>query len=97
MNEIGIETARRQLGEIADRARFTGQPTLLTRKDRPAAVVVNVDWYELALSFIGVGDAAKLSAFIEELADATPDQHRELAEAIRQAAAVITGTAEAGQ
>ena len=52
MDEIGIETARRQLGEIADRARFTGQPTLLTRKDRPAAVVVNVDWYEQALSFM---------------------------------------------
>ena len=53
MDEIGIEQARNQLGEIADRARFTGHATLLTRKGKPAAVIVAADWYEAAISFIG--------------------------------------------
>lgn len=53
MDQVGIERARNLLGEIVDRARFTGQPTLLTRQGKPAAVVVNADWYESAISFIG--------------------------------------------
>jgi len=48
-----LEEARPQLGEIVDRARFTGEATLLTRKGKPAGVIVNADWYEAALSFIG--------------------------------------------
>ena len=39
---------------------------------------------------VDVADAGKLAALIEDLAEATPEQHRELAGAIRQAAAVIT-------
>jgi hypothetical protein len=39
---------------------------------------------------VDVADAGKLAALVEDLADATPEQHRELADAIRQAAAVIT-------
>jgi prevent-host-death family protein len=53
MDEISIEAARPKLGEIVDRARFTGQPTQITRTGKPAAVVVNADWYESAISFIG--------------------------------------------
>lgn len=53
MDEIGIERARNLLGEIVDRARFTGRSTLITRQGRPAAAIVNADWYESALSFIG--------------------------------------------
>jgi hypothetical protein len=40
--------------------------------------------------YVPSGDAGELAALIEELADATPEQHRELAAAIRQAAADIT-------
>ena len=43
---------------------------------------------------VDVRDSGKLAALVEQLADATPDQHRELADAIRKAAADIT---EAGQ
>ena len=43
---------------------------------------------------VDVHDSGKLAAFVEQLADATPEQHRELADAIRKAAADIT---EAGQ
>jgi len=39
---------------------------------------------------VDAGDSGKLAALVEQLAGATPDQHRELAAAIRQAAAVIT-------
>ncbi len=52
MDEIGIELARNQLGEIVDRARFTGEATLLTRKGKPAAVVISVEWYEQAKALI---------------------------------------------
>jgi prevent-host-death family protein len=55
MDEMGIEQARNQLGEIVDRARFTGEATLLTRKGKPAAVVVPVDWYERAKATIEAG------------------------------------------
>ena len=40
-------------------------------------------------------DAGQLAGLVELLADATPDQHRELAAAIRMAAADITN--EAGE
>jgi prevent-host-death family protein len=45
MDEIGIERARNMLGEIVERARLAEQPTRLTRHGKPAAVVVNADWY----------------------------------------------------
>ena len=41
---------------------------------------------------VGVRYAENLAVIIEQLATATPDQHRELAAVIRQAAADITGT-----
>lgn len=34
-----------QLGEIIDRARIAGLPTLITRQGKPAAVVVGYDWH----------------------------------------------------
>jgi prevent-host-death family protein len=56
MEQIGIEDARRQLGEIVDRARFTDQPTLITRQGKPAAVVVGAESYEAMLGLLA--DAA---------------------------------------
>jgi len=50
---MSIEAARAKLGEVVDRVRFTGQPVRITRNATPAAVVVNLDWYELAISLIG--------------------------------------------
>jgi hypothetical protein len=49
---------------------------------------------ETGLVSIRADEAADLAALIEHLAEATPDQHRELAAAIRKAAAGIT---EGGQ
>ena len=48
MEQVSIEEARRGLGEIVDRARLAYQPTLITRQGKPAAVVVNLQWYEKA-------------------------------------------------
>jgi prevent-host-death family protein len=46
MEQIGIEEARRQLGEIVDRARLAGTPTTITRQGKPAAVIVPFEWYK---------------------------------------------------
>jgi prevent-host-death family protein len=56
MEAIGLEEARRTLGEIVERARLTDQVTLITRNGKPAAVVVNADSYEAMLGTIA--DAA---------------------------------------
>lgn len=53
MDEIGIEKARNQLGEIIDRARLAEKPTRITRQGKPAAVVVSARWYDAALKYIG--------------------------------------------
>lgn len=45
MEEIGIEAARTGLGEIVEQARLGHFHTLITRFGKPAAVVVNVEWY----------------------------------------------------
>lgn len=45
MEQVSIEQARLKLGEIVDRARLADQATLITRQGKPAAVVVNVEWY----------------------------------------------------
>jgi hypothetical protein len=48
---------------------------------------LDAEWPHLRLDLRG---AESLAAIVELLADATPDQHRELAAAIRQGAADIT-------
>jgi prevent-host-death family protein len=45
MEQISLDQARRTLGEIVDRARLTGQATLITRQGKAAAIVINVDRY----------------------------------------------------
>jgi prevent-host-death family protein len=53
VREIGLEDARRQLGEIVDRARLADQHTLITRQGKPGAVVVSAEWYEQAQALVG--------------------------------------------
>jgi prevent-host-death family protein len=57
MEEIGLEEARRTLGEIVDRARLAQQHTLITRQGKPAAVVVAPDWYEQARALVAASAA----------------------------------------
>jgi prevent-host-death family protein len=53
MESLSIEDARRQLGELVDRARLAGEPTLIMRYRKPVAVVVSADWYERAAAALG--------------------------------------------
>jgi prevent-host-death family protein len=62
MEAVSIETARRTLGEIVDKARLAGQPTLVTRQGKRAAVVVSADWYERAKAAIEGEDGEELAA-----------------------------------
>jgi len=55
MESLSIEDARRQLGELVDRARLAGEPTLIMRYRKPAAVIVSADWYERANKALGGG------------------------------------------
>jgi prevent-host-death family protein len=45
---VSIEAARHTLGDLVDLARFTGEPTVIARYRRPAAVLVSVEWFERA-------------------------------------------------
>ena len=53
MESLSIEDARRQLGELVDRARLAGEPTLIMRYRKPVAVVVSAEWYERAAAALG--------------------------------------------
>lgn len=48
MVRVQIEEGRRTLGELVDRARLAGEPTLIMRHRKPGAVLVPVGWYEEA-------------------------------------------------
>lgn len=63
MEEISIEDARRQLGEIVDRARLGGEHAIITRQGKPAAAVVGYDWLRGVAALIE--DAAALEEYRE--------------------------------
>ena len=54
---VTLEDGRRTLGELIDRARLAGAPTMITRYGKPGAVVVNADWYEEATAALADGPA----------------------------------------
>ena len=52
MESYGIEEARHQLGELAERVRLNGEHIALTRYGKTAVVLVPVDWHEQAETLI---------------------------------------------
>lgn len=48
MQSVNIEEARRTLGDLVDRARLVGEPTLIMRYNKPAAVLVSAEWHSRA-------------------------------------------------
>ena len=50
MEKVQIEQARKTLGELVDRARLAGEPTMILRNRKPGAVLVPVGWFEEASS-----------------------------------------------
>ena len=59
VQSASIETARASLGEVVDRARFSGEPTTVTRNGKPAAVVVSHEWFERATAALASGEPAQ--------------------------------------
>jgi prevent-host-death family protein len=57
MEQVSIEEARRTLGDLVDRARMTGEPTMITRYGKPGAVLVSADEYQRILGPDGPGTA----------------------------------------
>jgi prevent-host-death family protein len=56
MRDMGIEEARRALGDIIDRARLLDEPTTITRQGKPAAVIVPIEWYQQVKGLLENGE-----------------------------------------
>jgi prevent-host-death family protein len=56
---VQIEEARKVLGELVDRARLAGEPTMIVRYRKPAAVLVPIGWFEEAAELMAAaGDGS---------------------------------------
>ncbi|MER5461623.1 type II toxin-antitoxin system Phd/YefM family antitoxin [Streptomyces sp. NPDC002668] len=62
--EMGISDARANMTEVISEVRLLGRPVVLTRREKPQAVLVSVDFYEQA-----VADHRVLNAVYEALGD----------------------------
>lgn len=50
---MGVSDARANLTEVIARARLRDERIVLTRRDKPQAVLVSYDFYERALAALG--------------------------------------------
>lgn len=48
--EMGVSDARANMTEVIAEVRLLGQPVVLTRRDKPQAVLVSVGFFEQALA-----------------------------------------------
>lgn len=56
--EMGISDARANMTEVIAEVRLLGTPVVLTRRDKPQAVLVSVAWFEQAKTHRRVAEAA---------------------------------------
>ena len=70
-----LAKARAHLGEVVDRARHGGQPTVLTDHGKPAAVVIPHEMYENYRRLQAEEDERAILAAIAQV-DATPRSGR---------------------
>jgi prevent-host-death family protein len=76
---MGISDARANMTEVIAEVRLLGHPVVLTRREKPQAVLVSVDFYEQART-----DRAELQAIKDYLADlASRDQTEAVASGLR--------------
>lgn len=68
MRTVGLEEARASLGDLIDVARLAGEPTLITRYGRTAAVIVSESWYREAEELLA-GRSAHTPAVRREATD----------------------------
>jgi len=50
---MGVSDARANMTEVIAEVRLLGRSVVLTRRDKPQAVLVPVDWYERAKRALG--------------------------------------------
>ena len=88
MKQVSIEKARAKLGDIVDRARYTGEATVITRHGKPAATVAPIlndgtlrELAEFRALAGRSGDNSEVRAAIGDLLDIigrlTADMHEE--------------------
>lgn len=51
---MGVSEARANLTEVIAKVRLLGERVVLTRRDKPQAVLVSPDWYERAKKALAV-------------------------------------------
>ncbi|MFJ1667415.1 type II toxin-antitoxin system Phd/YefM family antitoxin [Streptomyces bottropensis] len=52
---MGLSEARANLTEVIAKVRLLGQSVVLTRRDKPQAVLVSHEWYERAKDALAKG------------------------------------------
>lgn len=50
---MGVSDARANLTEVIAKVRLLGQQVVLTRRDKPQAVLVSPEWYDRARAALG--------------------------------------------
>lgn len=50
---MGVSDARANLTEVINKVRLLGQCVVLTRREKPQAVLVSPEWYERARTALG--------------------------------------------
>ena len=91
----GTATFIEVLGTGRTPDRIVSASHLASERDKPEVSVTTVrHGSEPPWLWLSPAVAGHLAGIVEMLAGATPDQHRELAEAIRKAAAGITGVGD---
>lgn len=66
MKELRIQQARPILGELVNQARLVGEPLMILRYEKPAAVLVSVEWYERAVRALAESQAESVTTPGEE-------------------------------
>lgn len=54
---MGVSEARNNLTEVVNEVRLLGEPVVLTRRDKPQAAVVSMEFFERALAALRPADA----------------------------------------
>jgi prevent-host-death family protein len=65
--EIGVEEARKKLGDLVDDAALDGAVTYLTRRGRRYAAIVPADGVPLRLTEEGPGSRASIEEYVQEV------------------------------
>lgn len=69
--EMGISDARANMTEVISEVRLLGRPVVLTRREKPQAVLVSVDFHEQALRDRRTNKA--MWVIVDRLLEANPD------------------------